>query len=544
MASRCGVLRNNQNPLEYDSKSFTMVNHCFRFQTFLMTDIDKGQYLMPLHCHLHHNSGRLRVVLRLTKTGTGFVRHQTQQMSVFSMSSTSWDPRPRTLMIPKVLRQADLVGVRRRFHDAFQFRVSVSRDWEHKFSATVPEHWAETPGGTPWDASTGRYMTNRYDKFTGMLTGTVYEERPSYVDKQAQFLLFFGFDGANIPGRRSSFKRETWIALSRSDASSYIETFKPKAVHLYDLPDSVLEQQHRMHYLRFTSYAGQHFSKGLGPTNKELRQGLKSRTRVSAEERDWPNEWGRVKADGLQLRTGLPYEELDMAIFARLETLQAGDYTTHRVHITIERMSESPQLHQTIHVFDADGQPRTLPEHHRGPRCLMGDDTQPPGASSPEPLPEAPLSSPDLVPATATPNTPRDQTPHTDTATPTTQTSPAASAPARPPVSASLPPPSPGPNTHAPAAPCGNALTTPRPSSTPDPPAPALPASANATTSPLLPPAIPTPPPKTASTHSPTRSPSSAPPMPCPAVAHVGHGEAHARAQRAVVSLGLEEWEG
>lgn len=185
-------------------------------------------------------------------------------------------------------------------------------------------------------------MTNRYDKFTGMLTGTVYEERPSYVDKQAQFLLFFGFDGANIPGRRSSFKRETWIALSRSDVSSYIETFNPKTVHLYDLPDSVLEQQHRMHYLRFTSYAGQHFSKGLGPTNKELRQGLKSRTRVSAEERDWPDEGGRVKADGLQLRTGLPYEELDMAIFTRLETLQAGDYTTHRVHITIERMSESP----------------------------------------------------------------------------------------------------------------------------------------------------------------------------------------------------------
>lgn len=168
------------------------------------------------------------------------------------------------------------------------------------------------------------------------------------------------------------------------------KTFKPKTVYLFDLPVNVLAQQH---YLRFTTYARRFYTKGLRITSKELRQGLLTRPRVSADQRDWANEGGRVKANGLQLRTGLPYAELDMAIFTRLETFHAGDYTTHRVHIAIERMSESPKLHQTIHVFDADGQPRTLPEPRQGPSRPRDGTTQSPGASSPEQAPRAPLST-------------------------------------------------------------------------------------------------------------------------------------------------------
>lgn len=392
---RCGFLRNNENPLEYDSKSFTMVNHGFRFQTYLLTDAEKGQYLMPLHCHMHPFSKRHTVVLPLIKTGTGFVRHRTKivpELSSSTMYSASWDSLPRTLTIPKVLHHADLLRVRRRFHDAFHFSVSIIGNWEVKLSATVPDRWDEAPSGTPWDASTGRYMTNSYSSFTGMLTGTIHDEGESSLENVAQFLIFFGFDGEYILGGR--FKRETWIALSRSDTNSSIKTFKPKTVHLFDLPVHVLAQQHRMDYLRFTTYARHFYTKGLGPTNKELGQGFKSRTCVRAEERDWANEGGRVKANGLQLRTGLPYGELDMAIFARLETLHAGDYTTHRVHITIERMSESPHLHPTgTHVLNADGQPKAFPEPHQGPGCPGGDADEPPGASSTEQAPKTPLSS-------------------------------------------------------------------------------------------------------------------------------------------------------
>lgn len=71
-----------------------MVNHGFRFQTYLLTDDEKGEYLMPLHYHRHPVSRTRTVLLRLIKTGTGFVRHETDQvLELFStMHSASWDP--------------------------------------------------------------------------------------------------------------------------------------------------------------------------------------------------------------------------------------------------------------------------------------------------------------------------------------------------------------------------------------------------------------------------------------------------------------------
>lgn len=225
---RCGLLRNNENPLEYDSKSFTMVNHGLRFQTYLLTDDEKGKYLIPPHCHMHPVSRTRTVLLPLIKTGTGFVRHDTDQvLELFStMHSASWDPLPRTLTIPKVLRHADRLRVRRRFHDAFHFSVSIIGNWEIKLSATVPDRWDEAPSGTPWDASTGRYITNSYSSFAGMLTGTIHDKEKASLDKAAQFLIFFGFDGEYMFG--DHFKRETWIALSRSDANSPIKRSSPK----------------------------------------------------------------------------------------------------------------------------------------------------------------------------------------------------------------------------------------------------------------------------------------------------------------------------
>ncbi|KAK0746945.1 hypothetical protein B0T18DRAFT_292497, partial [Schizothecium vesticola] len=74
--ANCSQLRNNQELLQYDFRLFTMVNHCFRFQICLMTDARNGQYLMPLHCHMISVSRSCTIVLRLIKTGAGFVRHK------------------------------------------------------------------------------------------------------------------------------------------------------------------------------------------------------------------------------------------------------------------------------------------------------------------------------------------------------------------------------------------------------------------------------------------------------------------------------------
>ncbi|KAK1832596.1 heterokaryon incompatibility protein-domain-containing protein [Podospora conica] len=287
----CHRLHNIEDPLQSGFRPFSMVNHCFSFQTSLLTDTENGQYLMPLHCRKNpedfHSS--FTIALELIKTATGFVRHErTIIPSNFNITHpTSWDPVPRTVTIPKVLRETDLLRIRHQSDNAFNFMVSISGEWAHKLSATVPDLSEEAPSGTGWDSSTGRYLTNNSPLFTGLLTGTIYENRAFFSEKYAQFLLFFGFAGGYtkdlglFSGPDREYIQEPWIALSRSDGNSPIETFNPKSTHVFDLPGNVLAQQHRMHYLRFTSYAGHFYRQELKLTQEEDWSNAGERTRLA-----------------------------------------------------------------------------------------------------------------------------------------------------------------------------------------------------------------------------------------------------------------------
>ncbi len=106
----------------------------------------------------------VRFANSLEETAGGFARHKTNEVFYadrhqFITDPASWDPVPRMVAIPKMLRYADLVNIRRRFNNSFRFDVTKIPKWHYKLSATLPDLVDEAPNNTHWDSSTGRFMT-------------------------------------------------------------------------------------------------------------------------------------------------------------------------------------------------------------------------------------------------------------------------------------------------------------------------------------------------------------------------------------------------
>ena len=358
----CSFLENIDDPLEYDSRSFTMINRRVGFQACLKTEKSQGDYLMRLHCRNADDPELSTVVIRLVKTPGGFVRHRTD--STFHgdqhhgiTDPSSWDPVPRMVSIPKTLQYADLVKVRHRYNDSFQFKVTTTEDWYYKLTASLPDLIDETPNSTHWDSSTNKFMTEGHPMFAGLLTGTIYDSTGAFL---TQFLVFFGFcdQRARTDGKVGL---KPWIALS-GDGEALQAPAEESGI--FDLPEGVMSERLRMNYPRFLSYAARFFRAQMQATGKaqmqaqaEVDDAMKAGRQMLTDlgepgDSDFSgSEAGstgatsnKAKSDisGKQLRQNLTYERPRVFVSASINTLDAGDYTTHRVSMKL-----SPQVEET-----------------------------------------------------------------------------------------------------------------------------------------------------------------------------------------------------
>ncbi|KAK1758893.1 HET-domain-containing protein, partial [Echria macrotheca] len=169
----CRLLEKIDDPLESDSRSFTVVNRNVGFQACLRTDTNHGDYLMRLHCKDAGDRQDRTVVIRLVKTPGGFVRHSTDNVFYGELHHDvqdleSWDPVPRAVTISKRLSTVDLRSIQQRFSESFHFKVAAE-GFYYKLTASMPELADETHSSTHWDSSTSRFLTEGHPLFTGLL---------------------------------------------------------------------------------------------------------------------------------------------------------------------------------------------------------------------------------------------------------------------------------------------------------------------------------------------------------------------------------------
>jgi hypothetical protein len=227
----CRRLEHITDPLRHDSQSFTMTNRGVEFQTSLKIDYTAGDYLMHLYCRdaaVQRPAGRLGVVaIRLVKTCSGFARHCTAEVFVDDDEATepivhcdTWDRFVRPIHVTKLITSADASHLRRRFHEAFRFKVQAPPGVTYEMMTHNPDlsRRAQVPGSqwpSYWDPARSIFLTEGYEYFTGMLYIT-FSSRPN---EPAMVLCGF-LPSASAPKNKSKNALsgglhwiEPWVAL-------------------------------------------------------------------------------------------------------------------------------------------------------------------------------------------------------------------------------------------------------------------------------------------------------------------------------------------